>query len=80
MMSCLRDNFRSVFLLDDKNRKLFMSLYTRVSRLVKGVLFLLHILHICCISLLSFTGALGNMVRHSPLLYQQLIKAQAPHG
>jgi len=25
-------------------------------------------------------GALGNMVRHSPLLYQQLIKAQAPHG
>ncbi|CAH3111271.1 unnamed protein product [Porites lobata] len=25
-------------------------------------------------------GALGNMVRHSPLLYQQIIKAQAPHG
>lgn len=28
---------------------------------------------------ISLAGALGNMVRHSPLLYQQLIKAQAPH-
>lgn len=27
-----------------------------------------------------FAGALGNMVRHSPSLYQRLIKTQAPHG
>ena len=36
---------------------------------------------ICCCNLVLFlTGALGNMVRHSPSLYQQLIKTQAPHG
>lgn len=28
----------------------------------------------------NVAGALGNLVRHSPSLYQQLIKTQAPHG